>query len=201
MQRITTSAVSLGKSHAVKVEVRKKRAYVKRSDTAEKGLAKEAQRKAEEADQEAIEVLRKQEELTNQYDANKQDIPCIYQVGRHANETLAIRYGIANLDNNVTKEANKIRIQKTRKVKKDIYEVLLTDFRNRKALAVIEQGTRYIKTFLPLDSKKWFSEHKELELTLKGNKSFTLKELATFHVYRTAVIRNNFVELPPSPEP
>ena len=50
LQRKTTSTISLGKSRAVKVEVRKKRTYVKRSDIEEKRLAEEeAQRKAEEA--------------------------------------------------------------------------------------------------------------------------------------------------------
>ncbi|MBT1449439.1 translation initiation factor IF-2 [Glaciecola sp. XM2] len=50
LQRKTTSTISLGKSRAVKVEVRKKRTYVKRSDIEEKRLAEEeAARKAEEA--------------------------------------------------------------------------------------------------------------------------------------------------------
>lgn len=50
LQRKTTSTISLGKSRAVKVEVRKKRTYVKRSDIEEKRLAEEeAQRNAEEA--------------------------------------------------------------------------------------------------------------------------------------------------------
>jgi translation initiation factor IF-2 len=50
LQRKTTSTLNLGKSRAVKVEVRKKRTYVKRSDIEEKRLAEEeAQRKEEEA--------------------------------------------------------------------------------------------------------------------------------------------------------
>ncbi|WP_395342843.1 translation initiation factor IF-2 [Ningiella sp. W23] len=50
LQRKTTSTISLGKSRAVKVEVRKKRTYVKRSDIEEKRLAEEeAKRKEEEA--------------------------------------------------------------------------------------------------------------------------------------------------------
>jgi translation initiation factor IF-2 len=49
LQRKTTSTISLGKSRAVKVEVRKKRTYVKRSDEEIKRLAEEeAQRKADE---------------------------------------------------------------------------------------------------------------------------------------------------------
>jgi translation initiation factor IF-2 len=50
LQRKTTSTLNLGKSRAVKVEVRKKRTYVKRSDIEEKRLAEEeAQRREEEA--------------------------------------------------------------------------------------------------------------------------------------------------------
>ncbi|NVK56550.1 MAG: translation initiation factor IF-2 [Alteromonadaceae bacterium] len=50
LQRKTTSTLSLGKSKAVKVEVRKKRTYVKRTDVEEQRLAEEeAKRQAEEA--------------------------------------------------------------------------------------------------------------------------------------------------------
>lgn len=50
LQRKTTSTLSMGKSKAVKVEVRKKRTYVKRTDVEEARLAEEeAKRKAEEA--------------------------------------------------------------------------------------------------------------------------------------------------------
>lgn len=49
LQRKTTSTISLGKSREVKVEVRKKRTYVKRSEEEIKRLAEEeAKRKAEE---------------------------------------------------------------------------------------------------------------------------------------------------------
>lgn len=49
LQRKTTSTISLGKSREVKVEVRKKRTYVKRSDEEIKRLAEEdAKRKAED---------------------------------------------------------------------------------------------------------------------------------------------------------
>ncbi|MBT0586619.1 translation initiation factor IF-2 [Alteromonas oceanisediminis] len=51
LQRKTTSTLSVGKSKAVKVEVRKKRTYVKRTDIEEQRLAEEeAKRKAEEAE-------------------------------------------------------------------------------------------------------------------------------------------------------
>ncbi|GBL03203.1 translation initiation factor IF-2 [Glaciecola sp. KUL10] len=66
LQRKTTSTISLGKSKAVKVEVRKKRTYVKRTDVEEQRLAEEeAKRQAEEAqarleaEQKAAEVAKK----------------------------------------------------------------------------------------------------------------------------------------------
>lgn len=131
--------------------------------------------------------------------------PYDFKVGRHANETLAIRYGIANLEKK-TKEywyyarggerkrnperdriyyapAETIKVQKTKRLKDDQYEVRLTDFRNRKAKAVIEPGTDYVKTFYPM-SEDWFDQHADLETVLKGNSSFDLKELATFHVQK-----------------
>lgn len=66
LQRKTTSTLSVGKSKAVKVEVRKKRTYVKRTDVEEQRHAEEeAKRKAEEAEarkkaeQEAQEAAKK----------------------------------------------------------------------------------------------------------------------------------------------
>ncbi len=65
LQRKTTSTISIGKSRNVKVEVRKKRTYVKRSEVEEKRLAEEeAKRQAEakaklEAEQKAAEEARK----------------------------------------------------------------------------------------------------------------------------------------------
>ncbi|MEP4892160.1 MAG: translation initiation factor IF-2 [Aliiglaciecola sp.] len=59
LQRKTTSTLSVGKSKAVKVEVRKKRTYVKRTDVEEARLAEEeAKRKAQEA-QEKLEAEKK----------------------------------------------------------------------------------------------------------------------------------------------
>ena len=138
-------------------------------------------------------------------DSDQQSTPYTYEIGRHANESLAIRYGIANQERK-TKEywyyakggekrrnpdrdrvfyepAREIRLQKTKKIGENLYEVLLSDFRNRKARAIIETGTEYVKTFYPLDDN-WFKEHAALENALKGNNSFTLKELATFHVQK-----------------
>lgn len=139
-------------------------------------------------------------------DGNFQNTPYTYKIGIHGNESLAIRYGIANQENKIKKyyyfekggvkkhdkdrdenyyvPSNKIRVQKINRVKGDLYEVYLSDYRDRIAMAVIEKGTEYVKTFYPID-EEWFNQYRELELTLKGNGSFSLKELATFHVNKT----------------
>jgi hypothetical protein len=142
----------------------------------------------------------------NHRDSNYQTEPYTYEIGIHGNESLAIRYGIANQEKKIKKyyyfekggvkkhnkdrdevyyvPSNKIRIQKNKRIKNDLYEVSLSDYRNRVAMAVIEKGTEYVKTFYPID-ENWFNQHEELELTLKGNGTFSLKELATFHVNKT----------------
>ena len=85
LQRKTTSTISLGKSRAVKVEVRKKRTYVKRSEADLEQLAQEeAQRKAEEqarqdeerkvaeaAKAEAVEKAQKAAEARKQQEAER----------------------------------------------------------------------------------------------------------------------------------
>lgn len=80
--------------------------------------------------------------------------------------------------------ATVIRLQKTRRIGKDKYKVVLSDFGNREAVAIIESGKEYVKTFYPLDDD-WFIMHADLERALKNNGSFTLKELATFHIQKT----------------
>jgi hypothetical protein len=79
-----------------------------------------------------------------------------------------------------------IRLRKRRVIDADKsrYEVELTDFRKRNAIAVIEPGSEYVKTFLPLD-EKWFDKHTGSEAVLKGNSTMTLKELARFHIEKT----------------
>lgn len=148
---------------------------------------------------------KEKEQLQQEMDQEVHFHPYPYKVGRHANESLAIRYGIANQvkrtkehwyyapggerkrnperDRFCYEPAEVIELQKTRRIKGDLYEVLLTGFRDRKARAIIEPGTDYVKTFYPL-SDDWFVKHADLEETLKGNGSFSLKELATFHVQK-----------------
>ncbi len=157
-----------------------------------------------------LESIKRSEESTKRAeihrDSDQQDAPYTYQIGRHANEALAIRYGIANqekktepylyhkkggvLARNPSRDkvyyapASTIRLQKTKKIRDSHYEVLLKDFRDRKAIAVIEVGAEYVRTFYPLQ-EDWFKKHADLERTLKGNGSFSLKELANFHVLKT----------------
>jgi hypothetical protein len=171
--------------------------------------AAEAQRERAEADAlyaANLEAKRLRELQREQHrDADTQTSPFTYQIGQHGNEALAIRYGIANQERKVVEywyhgkggqklrnperdkvslvPASTITLRKTKKLSENLYEVCLTDHRDRIAKAVIEPGTDYVKTFYPLDDK-WFETHKELEGVLKGNGSFTLKELATFHVQK-----------------
>ena len=136
-------------------------------------------------------------------DADEQTSPFRYKIDRHANEALAIRYGIANQTKTVVKgyyyakggkqvfderrdkvryePAESIRVRKLKKLCESKYLVALSDFREREAVAIIEVGTDYIKTFLP-KSDDWFTKHAQLEEVLKGNGAFSLKELARFHI-------------------
>jgi membrane protein implicated in regulation of membrane protease activity len=193
--------------HALNPEA--KRAYLERkAKEAKENQKRKEQGEAEaKAKQERVKAAnrRKEYERKQHRDGDQQNTPYTYQIRKHGNESLAIRYGIANQerkvkeywyyakggeqkrnpdrDNVYYEPANTVRLQKTRKVSKDLYEVLLTDFSDRKARAIIETGTEYVKTFYPLDDS-WFEKYADLEETLKGNNSFTLKELATFHVQK-----------------
>lgn len=186
-----------------------KRAYLERkAKEAEENRKRKEQEEAEakaKHEREEAEKRRKENERQKHRDGDQQTSPYTYQIGKHGNESLAIRYGIANQERKFKEywyyakggeqkrnpdrdkvyyePASTIRLQKTKKVSKDLYEVLLTDFRDRKARAIIETGTEYVKTFYPLDDS-WFEKYADLEETLKGNNSFTLKELATFHVQK-----------------
>lgn len=112
-------------------------------------------------------------------DAEVQDTPYDYKIGRHANETLALRYGLVNAKGN--KEHNTIRLKKLKKLKTDFYEVEMPKFGNRKAIAVIEPGTDYVKTFYPT-SADWFTTHVQLEAKLKNNAGLSLSDIAKYHI-------------------
>ena len=176
-----------------------KRAYLERkAKEAEENRKRKEQEEAEakaKQEREEAEKRRKEYERQQHRDGDQQTSPYTYQIGKHGNESLAIRYGIANQERKVKEywyyakggeqkrnsdrdkvyyePASTIRLQKTRKVSKDLYEVLLTDFRDRKARAIIETGTEYVKTFYPLDDG-WFEKYADLEETLKGNNSFVV---------------------------
>ena len=112
-------------------------------------------------------------------DSDRQESSYTYVIGRHANETLALRYGLANT--NYTTENKTIRIRKIKLIKEDFYEVELSDFGDRKAVAVIEKGTEYVKTFYPL-SETWFAENNQLESLLKNNRGLSISDIAKYHI-------------------
>lgn len=165
--------------------------------------AEEARRRDELFRKSREAKLKAEQERQAHRDADAQSKPYTYEIGRHANEALAIRYGIANQEKRVKEyyyfakggvktrnperdkhfyvPASTITLQKRKRIKKDTYEVLLTNHRDRPAIAIIEKGKEYVKTFYPL-SEEWFTEHKDLEDVLKGNGTFSLKELARIHV-------------------
>lgn len=167
-----------------------------KSAAAEAAASAEADRAAHRAREQARVAHR---------DADTQSEPYVYQCAGHPNATLAIRYGIANLESYVEeywyngpggvqernpardkvkyRPATKISLRKVRRLKHDHYLAELPDYGNRDVHVVIEPGTEVVKTFYPI-SDRWFEDHKDLEQVLKDNKTFNLKELATFHVQK-----------------
>lgn len=122
-------------------------------------------------------------------DQDSQQIPAEYSIGQHALETLALRYGAIYSGRKI--KIKKIRpvgmydtISKTEIIINDCYLVSLCDLIDRKALAIIEKGTNYIKTFYPFE-KQWFDINFDLETVLKGNENFSIKEIARFHIDRS----------------
>lgn len=127
-------------------------------------------------------------------DGPSQNEPYTYQIGRHANETLALRYGIANVVSDSDHRAkNSIRLKKIRRAgmllgnelgetsEDNCYLVQLVDFRNREALAIIGAGEEFVRTFYPR-SKVWFDNNEKLETVVKGNATMSLKEIVGFHI-------------------
>lgn len=184
---------------------------LKEKQKAEKQKRKEERerekRDAEESKARAFreDAERQERERQRHRDADAQETPYTYKTGQHANEALAIRYGIANLKRKVEEyhyfargairkrnpsrdktywvPAKTIEIRKIRYLGKGQFIAALPDHGDRKVRVVIEKGTEYVKTFLPI-SDEWFETHRKLEETLKNNRSFTLKELASFHVQK-----------------
>lgn len=138
-------------------------------------------------------------------DADVQTTPYVYETGKHANEALAIRYGIANQEKHIKEytyfaiggvktrnpdrdsstlvPSEKIVIRKIKYLGNNEFLATLPNHGDRKVRVVIEKGTEYVKTFLPLEDI-WFQNYAALETTLKNNNSFSLKELASFHVQK-----------------
>lgn len=136
-------------------------------------------------------------------DADTQTEAYRYRCIGHPNVTLAIRYGIANTKkvvkeyryagadgeqfhnparDKVTYESeDTILIRKIQRIQKDRFIAELPDFGNRTVVVILEDGSESVKTFYPMDDA-WFDKHQDLERVLKDNKTFTLHELARFHV-------------------
>lgn len=131
---------------------------------------------------------KEKEERQRILDLDAHSDPVLFKIGRHAKETLALRYGSV-----VTEDKLKIRkirisgmydsITNHEEENSDCYLVEIIELRNRRALAIIEKGTDYIKTFLPFE-KDWFMVNENLEETLKGNTLFSIKEIAEFHIIK-----------------
>ncbi|MEI7840687.1 MAG: hypothetical protein WCJ11_09325 [Methylococcaceae bacterium] len=172
-------------------------------------LAKESKERLEKWQKEQAE---KKQKHIDWRDGDFQEKPYIYECKGHPNATLAIRYGIANLERQVKEywyygkggvqernydrdkisfvPADTIQLQKIKKVKDDPegnhYFAKLTDFGNREVIVVIKSGTEFVQTFYPM-SESWFKKYGDLENVLKDNKTFSLKELAHFHVQKVVI--------------
>lgn len=136
-------------------------------------------------------AIRKEEQVER--DADAQVAPATYSIGRHALETLALRYGIPHLAKDTkgrTIEAKSIRIQKIKSLGRDKYSAILPDYRNREVVVVIEKGTYYVKTFYPISGQIWFSQNSDWETSLKGNSGFTIKDMAKMHFDRINRMKN-----------
>ena len=142
------------------------------------------------AEQEKRRIL--EMERIKKRDADTQASPYQYECKGHPNITLAIRYGIANLkaDNELAGEAKFIKLQKIKKIKDNAegnhYLAKLVDFGNREVVVIIKLGSEYVQTFYPI-SESWFNKYANLEQILKDNKTFSLKELANFHVQKVII--------------
>lgn len=122
---------------------------------------------------------KKERDRTILRDSDTQNINYRYEIGQHAKETLALRYGLIH-------NSNTIELRKIKKVAKNKYKVILAEYYHSKygkkeAIAIIEKGTEYVKTFYPI-SDDWFDKYQNLESKLKNSGAFTLKELATFNI-------------------
>ena len=140
-----------------------------------------AKKEAEARDQREEEA-----ERIKHRDADSQTSAYEYSCVGHPNNTLAIRYGIANLERNENGRfvpSNLIALRKLEKLKEHHYLAVLPDYGNRRVRVVIEPGTEEVKTFYPLDDD-WFHKHADIERTLKDNKTFTLKQLAMLHAQK-----------------
>ena len=106
--------------------------------------------------------------------------------GRHPLETLAMRYGIAHLErgqDGKMRESNSIMLRKVEPLGSDRFRVTLPGYRDREVIAVIQKGEDFVRTFYPSDPD-WFQKNAEWEAVIKGNSTWSLKDIAKMHVDR-----------------
>jgi hypothetical protein len=153
----------------------------------------EAQARDEEAKKAAalLQVEARRKTRLAMRDADVHVRPFEYKCAGHPNRQLALRYGIANRvkkentdpNSRLMVDASTITLMKIERLSHATFLARLPAYNNRVVRVVIEPGTDYVKTFLPREDS-WFAEHADLEEVLKDNPTFTLKELATFHVQK-----------------
>ncbi len=212
---ITPTGKRLAAEKARKIKIEEERLAKERADVIQ-GLRRiHWHEREEEVRQRKIEDERRIDKIRGNIDLRdgaSQNSPYTYKCVGHPNATLAIRYGIANLKKEVKEywyhgkggekmknpdrdtisivPADTIQLQKIRKVKDDPegthYLAKLTDFGNREVIVVIKPSTEYVQTFYPM-SEDWFKKYADLELVLKDNSTFKLKELAHFHVQKVVI--------------
>jgi len=128
-------------------------------------------------------------------DACPQLIPYGFQLTAFANQTLAVRYGIANIESNseesrfLERPQTKIRLQKVRALGNDQYVVFLPDFGQQHALVKHQKGSELIEEFLPPDAQ-WLDKNPDLENLLKNADSLRLQVLAE-HFHKKRLRKNN----------
>lgn len=194
---VTLTVTSLGFFYFLKMNRDKERRH-------------KAAAQAARIEQDRLEALR---------DSDQQSEPYTYEIGTHGNQTLAIRYGIANTavetipyyyfakggvktrnydrDRKKVVNSDNIKLKKVKRLKgENQFLVMLSGFKNRKAIAIHVTGEEYIRTFYPIHvslddvDHEWWQRNPELEAVLKDNKTFTLKEMAKFHVDKTVPFRS-----------
>ncbi|MFT5839530.1 MAG: translation initiation factor IF-2 [Flavobacteriales bacterium] len=159
LQRKTTSTLSVGKSKAVTVEVRKKRTYVKRTDVEEAKVAEdEAKRLAEEqqvkleAEQQAVEKAKNAAEEKAQKAAEAKAKADAERVARadKVKESRAAEESALSPEEKAEQERNRAEAEKLRKAQDDEIQ--------RKLELDAKKAAEEAKTLTEENSRRWKEE-------------------------------------------